>query len=59
MRGRLEKYGLRVDYTEDLNEGVLAEEGRRLDQRRREAEEKRLNQRRQLLEDFHYTSTTR
>ena len=48
-----------MDYTEDLNEGVLAEEGRRLDQRRQEAEEKRLNQRRQLLEDFHNTTTTR
>jgi hypothetical protein len=48
-----------VDYTEAVIEAVNAEEDRRMEVRRREEQEKRMEQRREFLEDFKNTITAR
>jgi hypothetical protein len=57
--GRVQKYGGRVDVTEDLNEAVQAAEDRRRAERLQDEDNKRLKQRTELLKDFQQASLSR
>jgi hypothetical protein len=56
---RVQKYGGRVDVTEDLNETVQAAEDRRRAERQQDEDNKRLKQRTELLKDFQQASLSR
>jgi hypothetical protein len=56
---RVQKYGGRVDVTEDLNETVQAAEDRKRAERLQDEDNKRLKQRTELLKDFQRASLSR